>query len=113
MVSATPSSTLPLTVFVRIEARLLRQEPDGDAVGRKRFADELVVFARHDLQQRALARAVQAEHADLGAGEKREPDVLEDDGVGRMNLPEAFHRVDVLHGHRGKDRSVDATIMTA
>ena len=81
----------------RIETRLLRQEPDGDTVGGKRLADELLVFARHDLQERALPGPVEAEHADLGAGQKREPDVLEDDRVGRMNLPEPFHRVDVLH----------------
>ena len=83
--------------LVGFEPRLLLQEADGDAVGRKRLADELGVLARHDLEQRALAGAVEAEHADLRAGQKREPDVLEDDAVGRMDLPEAFHRVDVLH----------------
>jgi len=87
-----------LHVFRRVEARLLRQEADADAVGRIRFADELVVLAGHDLQQRALARAVEAEDADLRAGEKREPDVVEHAGIGRMNLPEPLHRVDVLHG---------------
>jgi hypothetical protein len=84
-------------VFGGIEARFLLQEADRDAIGRKCLADELVILARHDLQQRALARAVQSEHADLGTGQKREPDVLENNGVGRMNLPETFHRVDVLH----------------
>ena len=39
----------------RIELRLLLQEADRDAVGRERFADEVVIEARHDLQQRALA----------------------------------------------------------
>ena len=86
-----------LHVLVGIEPRLLRQEPHRDAVGRKRFADELGVLAGHDPQQRALAGAVEAEDANLRAGQKREPDVLEDDAVGRMDLPEAFHRVDVLH----------------
>ena len=38
---------------------------------------KLVILARHDLEQRALARAVQAEHADLRAGQEREPDVFE------------------------------------
>ena len=80
-----------------IELRLLRQEADRDAGGRQRLADEIRVLAGHDLQQRALAGAVQAEDADLGAGKKREPDVLEDLGVGRMNLPQPLHRVDVLH----------------
>ena len=48
-------------------------------------------------EQRALARTVHTEHANLRAGQKRQPDVLEDDVVGRMNLPEPFHGVDELH----------------
>ena len=48
------------------------------------------VLAGHDLEQRALAGAVEAEDADLRAGQKREPDVLEE-------ASECFHRVDVLH----------------
>ena len=84
-----------------IEPRLLRQEPDADALGRPRFADELLLLPRHDPQQRALARAVEAEHADLRPGQEREPDVLEDDVVGKMDLPEPFHGVDELrHGLR-------------
>jgi hypothetical protein len=90
----------------RVEPGLLRQEADRDAVGGKRLADELGIFAGHDPEQRALARAVQTEHADLGARKKREPDVLENDGVGRMDLPEAFHRVDVLHGYTPDECSV-------
>ena len=88
-------------VLGRVEARLLRQEADLDALGRERLADEVRVLARHDAQQRRLARAVQAEHADLGAGEEREPDVLEDLVVGRVDLPEPFHGVDELWCHRG------------
>ena len=34
----------------------------------ERFADEALVLAGHDPQQRGLAGAVEAEHADLGAG---------------------------------------------
>src|SRR4029079_15035383 len=46
-----------------------------------------------------LARAVQAEHADLGAGEERERNVLEDLALGRNDLAHAVHREDVLsHG---------------
>ena len=84
--------------FGWIEAWLLLQKADGNAVGRKRLADELGVLARHDAKQRALACAVQPEHADFRARQKRQPDVFQYDGVGRMNLPEAFHCVDVLHG---------------
>ena len=75
-------------VIVQVQIRLESSERAGD---------ELVILACHDLQQRALARAVQPEHTNLRAGKKRQPDVLENDGVGRMNLPEPFHRVDVLH----------------
>ena len=81
-----------------IEPRLLRQKADADAIGRERFAEKFPILAGHDAQQRALPRAVRAEDADLGAGQKRQPDVLEDDVVGRMNLPETLHGVDELHG---------------
>ena len=47
-------------------------------------------------EQRALAGAVQAEHADLRAGEERQPDVLEDDVVGLVNLAQPLHGVDEL-----------------
>ena len=43
-----------------------------------------------------LARAVEAEDADLGAGKEREPDVFENLGVGRINLPEPLHGVNEL-----------------
>ena len=66
----------------------------GNASPRK-----LRVLAGHDAQQRALAGAVHAEHADLRAEIEREPDVFEHPGVGRMHLPEALHGVDELrHG---------------
>jgi len=83
----------------RIELRLLFQKSDRIALSRKRLADETLVLAGHDFQQRALAGAVQAQDADLGAVVKRQPDVLEHFGVGRMNFPETLHRVDKL-GHR-------------
>jgi hypothetical protein len=38
-------------------------------------ASEVLVLARHDSEERALARAVQAEDTDLRAGEKRQPDI--------------------------------------
>ncbi len=76
-----------------IERRLLRQEPDAIAGRQRRLALNVVVEAGHDLQQRGLARSVRAEHADLRAVQKREVDVFENDGVGRINLPEPFHGV--------------------
>ena len=52
-----------------------------------------LVDARHDAQQRGLARAVQAEQADLGAREEREGDVLDDLALGRDDLAHADHRI--------------------
>ena len=46
-----------------------------------------------------LPDAVQAEHADLGAGEEREPDVAENLVVGLVDLPEPLHGVDELWWH--------------
>ena len=74
------------------------KEADRDAVGGERLADELVVFAGHDAEQRALPCAVEAQHTDFRTREKREPDVFEHLGVGRMHLPETLHRVNEL-GH--------------
>ena len=97
LVSATPSATLPSTSFVGIETRLLWRKPTeipsaGNASPMNSVSSPAMI-----LSSELLPGAVQAEHADLCAGEKREPDVLENDGVGRMNLPEPLHRVDVLH----------------
>ena len=61
-----------------IELRLLRQIADVQVRHRHGFAFDVLVHAGHDLQQGRFARAVQAEHADLGAGEERQRDVLED-----------------------------------
>ena len=66
------------------------QNADADALRRERLADEPLILAGHDLEQAALARAVQSEHADLRAGEKRQPDVFENDVVGRMNLAQTL-----------------------
>ena len=43
-----------------------------------------------------VPRAVEAEDANLRAGEEREPDVLEDDVVGGVDLPQTLHDVDVF-----------------
>src|SRR5262249_32935074 len=83
-------------VLTGVETWLLMEKTHRNATGRKGFADETGVFARHDLEQRALAGAVQAEHTNLGAEIKREPDVFQNSGVGLVNLPETLHRVDKL-----------------
>ena len=79
-----------------IELRLLRQVADLDAVGRPGLADEVLDLAGHDLEQRRLARAVQADDADLGAGEERQRDVLQDLLAARIGLGELVHVIDVL-----------------
>src|SRR5439155_316790 len=65
-------------VLRRIEQRLLRQVADDDALGGRRVAREVVLDARHDAQQRALARPVRADHADLRAAVEGERDALQD-----------------------------------
>jgi hypothetical protein len=84
----------------RLELRLLRQVADADARHRVRLAFEILVDARHDAKQRGLARAVEPQQADLGAGVERERNVLEDLAFGRNDLAHADHRIDVL-SHRG------------
>ncbi len=83
----------------RVEPRVLRQEADARPVGREGLSVELGVDARHDPEEGRLPRAVQAEDADLGAGEEGEVDPLQDLPLGRDDLPEVDHRVDVLRCH--------------
>ena len=84
---------------LRRELRFLLEEADADAVGGFRFAEEVLVEARHDAEERALACAVVPEHADLRAGEKGEPKALQDLAVRRMNLTDILHREDELVRH--------------
>ena len=87
----------------RIEPRVLREEADPRAFGGKRLAGEVLLDAGHDLQQRGLARAVQAEDADLGARQEGEVDPLQDLALRRDDLPQVDHGEDVLvrHGSGG------------
>lgn len=59
------------------------------------LAQKLRVEAGHDLQERALSRAVEADNADLGAVEIAEGDVLED-LLRAVDLAHAHHRIDDL-----------------
>jgi hypothetical protein len=61
------------------------------------LADELFVRAREYAQQRTLARAVQADDADLRAVKVREVDVFED-GLLVVKLADADHRVNNFIG---------------
>ena len=85
-------------VLVGIELRLLRHEADGKTAGQLGFAFEILVDAGHDSQQGALARAVAAQHADLGAGIKRQPDILEHFALGDF-LGQTIDLIDVLLAH--------------
>ena len=83
----------------RVKLRLLRQVSDLDARHRNGFALDLFVDTGHDLEQRGLARSIQAKHADLGAGEEGQRDVLEDFAFRRHDLADAVHAENVLsHG---------------
>ena len=53
-----------------VELGLLREVADGDALGGLGLALEVLVLAGHDPQQRGLARAVDADDADLDAGQE-------------------------------------------
>jgi hypothetical protein len=57
-----------------------------------------LVHPGHDLQHGGLAGAVEAEQADLGAGEEGQRDVLDDLAFGGNDLADTQHRHDVL-GH--------------
>ena len=63
--------------LLRVELRLLLEVADAGALGDPAFAAELSVDAGHDAQQRRLARAVDAEHADLGVRVEGQMDVVQ------------------------------------
>ena len=78
------------------QLRLLGQVADADAGLRPGLAFELLVDARHDAEEGGLAGAIEAEHADLGAGEEAQGDVLEDEALRRDDLAHPVHRENVL-----------------
>ncbi len=85
---------------VGIELRFLRQVADGDVGLVLHLAVVFLVHAGHDAQHGGLARAVQAEQADLGAGEETQRDILDDLALRRNDLAHAEHRHYIL-GHLG------------
>ena len=92
-------------VLVRVELRLLGQVSDLQARHRSGFAFDFLVDAGHDLEQRRLARAIETEHTDLGAGEEAQGNVLEDLSLGRHDLADPIHGENVLgHGSDGSGR---------
>ena len=89
-------------VLVGVELRLLRQIADLDALGGPGFAHEVFQVAGHDLEQRRLARAVQAHDADFGARIERQIDVLQHLLAARIGLGQAVHVIDVLWVRHGR-----------
>ena len=81
-----------------IEARLLGNEADGDAIIGPCFADEFLIDARHDAQEGGLTGAVAADDADLGSGIEGEPNILED-FLAVVDLGELFDGIDITLGH--------------
>jgi hypothetical protein len=79
-----------------VQLGLLLEQPDRRARRELRFAPVLGVGARHDPQQRRLAGAVQAEHADLRSRQEAERDVAQHLLVGRVRTGQLVHREDVL-----------------
>ena len=69
---------LIVTIFIgSIELRLLLEIADAGALGDPGLAVIFLVEAGHDPEQRRLAGAVDAEHADLGVRIERQMDVIE------------------------------------
>jgi hypothetical protein len=87
-----------------VQVRLLLEVADRGAREQLRVARDVVVQAAHDLEQRRLARAVVAEHADLRPLVEGERQVVEDRLVRRHALGDAVHRVDELLGLLGGHR---------
>ena len=84
-----------MTVFVSSSFGSCSSRPDGVAFGRGDLADVVLIDARHDAQQRGLARAVETEHADLGAVIEAERDVAQDHFVAGWDETSHFvHGVD-------------------
>ena len=75
----------------RVELRFLRQVADRDAGQMLHFTVVLLVGPGHDAQDGGFARTVQAEQADLGAGEERKGNILDDLPLGRDDLADAQH----------------------
>src|SRR4051794_38362025 len=90
-----------LDVLGLVEVRLLFEQADGRSGGDLRVPAVLLVLAGHDPQQGRLARAVQAEHADLGAGQEAQRNVAQHLLVRRVRARKLVHREDVLMATQG------------
>src|SRR5262245_11900417 len=80
----------------RAQVGLLREIADADAWCEVHVPQKLLVDARHDAKQRALARAIPTQHADLGAEKERQIDVLENALLRGMDARDLLHGEDEL-----------------
>ena len=84
--------------LIRIQLRSLRQIADLYPRLRPRLPKNIRTQPRHNPQQRRFARAVQTQHANLGAGKERQRNIFQDGFLGWHNLANPIHGVNVL-GH--------------
>src|SRR6266481_2404644 len=82
-----------------VELRLLLEVADPRALGDPRLAVIFLVDAGHDPQQGRFAGAVDAEHADLGVGIKRQMNVIEHLAIAGIGLGQTLHEIDELARH--------------
>ena len=89
---------LDITAYILggVQHRFLGQKTDVETRLGPCLALNFGIHSGHDAQQTGFARAVEAEHADLGAGEEGQGDIFQDNALGRDHLAHAVHGVDVL-----------------
>ena len=87
-----------------VELGLLGQEADGHAVGRPGLAVDVGLEPGHDAQQGRLARAVEAQYADLGARQEGQGNVAQHLLAAWEDLVQAPHHIDVLIAGHGRLR---------
>ena len=85
--------------LARVELRLLGQVADAGPCRGEGLAREVLVDPGHDPQQRALARPVGAQHADLRPRVEGQPDPAQDLLPLRRDLAQVLHGEDELGRH--------------
>ncbi len=99
---------VPADVLRRVELRLLREEPDAVTIGQAGVAQIFGVHAGHDPEEGALAGAIRAEHADLGARVEGQVDPFQDLALAPGgDLLEIAHGEDELGRHVGPTTVID------
>jgi hypothetical protein len=81
---------------LRVKLWLLGQISNLQARHRDGFTLDLFVNASHDFEQGGLARAVGAQHANLGSGEEGQGNVFQDLTLRRHDFADAVHTKNVL-----------------